>query len=64
MLPPGRRRRGRAIARILDTKHLEWFFASEPLLEEVARDPLTEIAGPAEPIAFDERGDLVDRFPA
>ena len=27
-------------------------------------DPLTEVAGPAEPIAFDERGDLVDRFPA
>ncbi len=52
------------VARILDTKHLEWFFASEALLEELASDPLTEVAGPAEPIAFDERGDLVDRFPA
>jgi hypothetical protein len=52
------------VARILDTKHLEWFFASEPLLAELGRDPATEIAGPIGPITFDSADRFVDDFPA
>jgi hypothetical protein len=52
------------VARILDTKHLEWFFASEALLDELQRDELTDVARPPSPIAFDRRGAFVDQLPA
>ncbi len=52
------------IARILDTKHLEWFFASEPLLAALAEDPANEIAGPAQPIDFDPEGRFAVDLPA
>jgi hypothetical protein len=48
------------VARILDTKHLECFYASEPLLAELGRDCSSEIAGP---IAFDGEGRFVDDLP-
>jgi hypothetical protein len=57
--PPGAR-----VVRILDTKHLEWFFASESLLADLAQDPANEFVGALVPIAFDERGEFVDRLPA
>ncbi|MEA2653665.1 MAG: hypothetical protein QOI37_892 [Chloroflexota bacterium] len=52
------------IARILDTKHLEWFFASEPLLEELRRDGANEIIGAARPIGFDAEGRFIDDLPS
>jgi hypothetical protein len=51
------------IARILDTKHLEWFLASEPLLEALQRDS-NEIVEPLHPIAFDADGMFADQLPA
>ncbi len=52
------------VARILDTKHLEWFYASEPLLADLARDGSSEIAGPSGPIAFDADDRFVDDLPS
>ena len=52
------------VARILDTKHLEWFYASEPLLADLARDGSSEIAGPIGPIAFDADDRFVDDLPS
>jgi hypothetical protein len=51
------------IARILDTKHLEWFLASEPLLEALQRDS-NEIVESLHPIAFDADGMFADQLPA
>jgi hypothetical protein len=51
------------IARILDTKHLEWFFASEPLIEELRGRDDCEIHGEAAPIGFDEAGEFIDALP-
>jgi hypothetical protein len=47
------------IARIRDTKHLEEFWASEPLLPELLATGRVEVLGAPEPVAFDERGMLV-----
>lgn len=52
------------VVRILDTKHLEWFFASEPLLEELGRNGSSEILGPVRLIAFDDGGQFVDDLPS
>lgn len=52
------------IARIRDTKHLEWFLASEPLLEELRRRDDCEVKGEAAPIGFDEVDELLDALPA
>jgi hypothetical protein len=51
------------IVRILDTKHLEWFFASEPLLADLAATGRCEIAREAAAIPFDERGGFQDELP-
>jgi hypothetical protein len=51
------------IVRILDTKHLEWFYASEPLLEELRSSGRCEVAGAVTDIAFDDRGQLRDALP-
>ena len=51
------------IARIADTKHLEWFYASEALLEGLRERPDCTIEGASIPVAFDREGDLVDRLP-
>jgi hypothetical protein len=50
------------VARIPDTKHLEWFYATEPLLAELARDGTSDIAGPVRPIAFDADGRFLDDY--
>lgn len=52
------------IARIRDTKHLEWFFASEALLDELRRRDDCEIHGDPAPIRFDEVDELSDALPA
>jgi hypothetical protein len=52
------------IARILDTKHLEWFYASEPLLDELKRTGSCEVVGDIRPMAFDSDGQFVDDLPA
>jgi hypothetical protein len=51
------------IARILDTKHLEWFYASEPLLDELRRTDSCDVVGDVRPIGFDSDGRLGDEFP-
>jgi hypothetical protein len=51
------------IARIADTKHLEWFYASEALLAELRERPDCSIEGDPIPMAFDLEGDLRDRLP-
>ena len=52
------------VVRILDTKHLEWFYASEPLLEELRRNGASEVTGPIRPIGFDAAGRFVDDLPS
>ena len=52
------------MARILDTKHLEWFYATTALLPELAATGICEIVRPAAPIAFDVTGRLADDLTA
>jgi hypothetical protein len=52
------------IVRMLDTKHLEWFYASEPLLAGLAASGSCEVAGPVVPIGFDGSDNLTDTLPA
>jgi hypothetical protein len=56
--------RSARIARIRDTKHLEWFLASEPLLEELRARDDCEIQAEPTPIRFDEVDELLDTLPA
>lgn len=51
------------IARIADTKHLEWFYASEALLAELRDRADCSIEGDSIPVAFDRDGDLRDHLP-
>ncbi len=51
------------IVRLMDTKHLEWFYASEPLLPELVATGSCEIAGAVAPIGFDATGHLTDILP-
>ena len=50
------------IVRIPDTKHLEWFYASEPLVAELQQGASSEIVGPVRPIAFDSGGQFIDNY--
>jgi uncharacterized protein (DUF362 family) len=50
------------VARILDTKHLEWFYATEPVLADLANDNSSEILGTSRPIAFDAKGRFIDDY--
>jgi uncharacterized protein (DUF362 family) len=52
------------IARIRDTKHLEWFFASASLLEELGGRRDCEIRGEATSIGFDATDSLIDALPS
>jgi len=52
------------IVRMRDTKHLEWFYATEPLLAELVATGACEVAGPLVPIGFDAAGQLTDLLPA
>jgi hypothetical protein len=52
------------IVRILDTKHLEWFYASEPLLDELRGTGSCDVTGDVQPIGFDADGRFVDELPA
>jgi hypothetical protein len=51
------------MARILDTKHLGWFYASEALLDELRAGGRCEIDGEPAEIAFDAAGRLTDVLP-
>lgn len=55
--------RAARIARIRDTKHLEWFLASEPLLAELRDRRDCEVQGEPFAIGFDEGGELLDTLP-
>lgn len=48
------------IARIQDTKHVETFWVSEPLLPEMLASGRVEVIGESRPFAFDESGMLID----
>jgi hypothetical protein len=48
------------IARIPDTKNVETFWASEHLLPELLESGRVEVTGELRPIAFDDRGMLVE----
>ena len=52
------------IIRLLDTKHLEWFYASEPLLAELRATGSCEVVSPSAPIGFNTAGRLTDILPA
>jgi hypothetical protein len=52
------------IIRIADTKHLEWFFASTPVLADLTATGRCEIVDGPAPIAFDATGVLTDPLPA
>jgi hypothetical protein len=52
------------IARIRDTKHLEWFLASEPLLDELRGRPDCEIRGETALIGFDASDSFIDALPS
>jgi hypothetical protein len=52
------------IVRMLDTKHLEWFYASEALLPDLVATGRCTVAGPLAPIGFDGEGRLTDMLPA
>jgi hypothetical protein len=52
------------IARIQDTKHLEEFWASEPLLPELLATERVEQMSELEPIRFDGQGMLSEAVPA
>lgn len=47
------------IARIQDTKHVETFWASEPLLPELLASGRVEVTGELRPIGFDNEGMLM-----
>ena len=51
------------IVRMLDTKHLEWFYASEPLIAELLASGVCELARPLTPIGFDAAGRFTDELP-
>jgi hypothetical protein len=49
------------IVRMRDTKHIELFYASEPLLPELLAAGACEILEPLHPIAFTDRGMYIDK---
>ncbi|HEU4572270.1 MAG TPA: hypothetical protein VFR93_06245 [Candidatus Limnocylindrales bacterium] len=51
------------IVRILDTKHLGWFYATEPLLPELLATGRCDVESEVRPIAFDGRGGFTDVLP-
>jgi hypothetical protein len=51
------------IVRLLDTKHVEWFYASEPLLAELLATGRCVVTSPIAPIGFDAEGQLSDPLP-
>jgi hypothetical protein len=51
------------IARIRDTKSLEWLYVSEALLDEVVATGSCEVARSLGPMAFDGAGSLADALP-
>lgn len=51
------------IIRMLDTKHLEWFYASTPLIDELVATGRCEVVGGPAPIGFDEHGAFLDSLP-
>ena len=58
LLPPGPCRDAPGSSGMVDTKHLEWFYASEPLLAELLATGRCEVAGPLAPIGVRRRGTL------
>ena len=52
------------IVRIRDTKHLEWLYASAPLVPELLASGVCEVVGEPGPIAFDRLGRFTDGLPA
>jgi len=51
------------IARIRDTKHLEWLYASASLVPDLLASGVCEVVRGARPIAFDRAGRFIDELP-
>jgi hypothetical protein len=51
------------IVRLLDTKHLEWFYASEPLLPVLRATGTCDISETVGPIGFDAEGQFTESLP-
>ena len=51
------------IIRIIDTKHLDWLYATEPLLEELIASGACEVVDGPRPIGFDADGQFSDGWP-
>ena len=51
------------IIRIADTKHLEWFYASEATLADLLATGTCEVAGAVAPIGLDADGQFTDVLP-
>jgi len=51
------------IARIRDTKHLEWLYASAPLVPDLLASGVCEVVRGAQPIGFDGAGRFTDELP-
>lgn len=52
------------LMRIANTLRLEYLYASEALLQELASRPGIEIISPAAEMRFDEAGNIADKWPA
>ena len=52
------------IVRVRDTKHLDWLYASAPLVPELLSTGVCEAVGGARPIGFNRAGRFSDEFPA
>jgi hypothetical protein len=52
------------IARILDTKHLEWIYASAALVPELLATGVCDVVDGPRPIGFDARGGFTDELPS
>jgi hypothetical protein len=52
------------VIRLLDTKHLEWFYATTSLLPALAASGVCEVVRPAAAIGFDADGTFTDQLPA
>jgi hypothetical protein len=52
------------IVRVVDTKHLDWLLASEPLLQELLATGTCDIVSPVAPIGFDADGRFTDALPS
>ena len=52
------------VMRVLDTKHLEWLLATEPVIDELLATGRCDLAGPLVDIGFDAAGRFTEHLPS